>query len=107
MFDKISDAAEKLASKVSRRHFFGSLGRWAGAAALGVAGLLVWGKEAQAGNGTLCCAYGCRDYNGGYSFQSCGWSTCPTSFPTGTGGTCWLLSVRRVPNCGHCPTGRA
>ncbi len=106
MFDKISDAAERLAGKVSRRDFFGSLGRWAGAAALGVAGLLVSGKEVQAGNGTPCCLYWCQGYNFGYSYQSCNGGPCVSSFPI-TGGTCWLSSVRYVPNCRHCPTGWA
>lgn len=58
MFDKIGLAAEKVAVSVSRRGFLGSLGRWAGTAALGVAGVLVSGKEAQAGQDKVCCVYG-------------------------------------------------
>jgi hypothetical protein len=58
MFDKVSNTAEKPATGVSRRHFLGSIGRCAAAAALGVAGLLVSGKQAQAGNlGPPCYVY--------------------------------------------------
>ena len=38
MFEQTSRLAEKLAASVSRRGFLGSLGGWAAAAALGVAG---------------------------------------------------------------------
>jgi hypothetical protein len=40
MFEQTSRLAEKLATDVSRRGFLGSLGGWAAAAALGVAGML-------------------------------------------------------------------
>jgi hypothetical protein len=38
MFEQASRLAEKLAAGVSRRGFLGSLGGWAAAAAMGVAG---------------------------------------------------------------------
>jgi hypothetical protein len=38
MFEQTSRLAEKLAASLSRRAFLGSLGWWAGTAALGVAG---------------------------------------------------------------------
>ncbi len=96
MFDKISDAAEKLAGKVSRRDFFGSLGRWAGAAALGVAGLLVSGKEAEArGKNRLkpwCCVYAC----GSYYIAICS-TECPPDYYG-----CALYSYRSVRHCKNC-----
>src|SRR6516162_6995144 len=58
MFDKISDAAEKVAANVSRRHFLDSLGRWAGATALAMAGVLTTTAGAGAGSGNkTCCFY--------------------------------------------------
>jgi hypothetical protein len=60
MFEQTSRLAEKLAASVSRRGFLGSLGGWAAAAAMGVAGVL-----ASGGNGLAhppncegkCCTY--------------------------------------------------
>ena len=57
MFEKTSMLAERVATSVSRRGFFGSLGRWATTAALGIAGLLVSPREARASTRT-CCVYG-------------------------------------------------
>lgn len=57
MFDRVSDAAEKLATGISRRGFLGSVGRWAGAGALGLAGVLATNGSAQAGTGKKCCVY--------------------------------------------------
>jgi hypothetical protein len=97
MFEKISDAAEKLASKVSRRDFFGSLGRWAGTAALGVAGLLALGGEAEAQNRgrTICCVF----HNGFYNCAICG----PSS-PWGCQGLSNYPLIRQFPvsNCNQC-----
>jgi hypothetical protein len=56
MFEKTSRLAEKLATQVSRRRFLGSLGRWAGATALGLAGVLTASGTARAAAGT-CCFY--------------------------------------------------
>ena len=47
MFETTSKLAEKAATSVSRRRFLGSLGRFAGAAALAVAGTLAFGGKAQ------------------------------------------------------------
>jgi len=55
MFDKISDAAERLASNVSRRDFFGWAGKSALALAGAVTGLLALPGDAQAGD--VCCLY--------------------------------------------------
>jgi hypothetical protein len=57
MFEKTSRLAEKLATSVSRRAFLGSLGRWAGATALAVAGVLTAHGLARAdhGNAIRCC----------------------------------------------------
>ena len=58
MFDNIGRAAEQVATSVSRRGFLGSLGGWAAAAAMGVAGMLTTAGSALATNGKLCCFYG-------------------------------------------------
>ena len=95
MFERIGRLAERAATgvSVSRRDFFGSLGRWAGAAALGVAGLLVPGKEAQAGDGRYyCCVYSCPE---GRS-QVCQKGPCSIGGRCGGGGTV-------VRNCKECP----
>jgi len=99
MFERIGRLAERAATgvSVSRRDFFGSLGRWAGAAALGVAGLLVPGKEAQAGHRTPCCLYNCP---GGGRYQLCSGAPC-----TPTYGACFLSRTTYVGNCNQCPTG--
>jgi hypothetical protein len=57
MFEKTGRLAEKLAISVSRRGFLSSVGRWAGATALAVAGVLTAPGSAQAGRGTAirCC----------------------------------------------------
>src|SRR6266478_7694129 len=53
MFDKISKAAERVATNVSRRIFLGRLGQGALAAAGVVAGMVAFGAEARAAPG-LC-----------------------------------------------------
>jgi hypothetical protein len=50
MFDKVSQAAEKLATNVSRRAFLGRLGQSALAVAGVVGGMLAFGGTARAGN---------------------------------------------------------
>jgi hypothetical protein len=69
MFEQTSRLAEKLAASLSRRAFLGSLGRWAGTAALGVAGglsTLTGGAQAR-GNILYLCVYG----NKGRCFFGC------------------------------------
>jgi hypothetical protein len=101
MFDRISEAAEKLATGVSRRHFLGLLGRWAGAAALGLGGLLVSGTNALAdpGQGQFgkerCCFYS----NGSSYCNRCvgGGNYCP---PAASGYR--LVYSDWVANCNKC-----
>ncbi len=49
MFDKFSEAGERLATNVSRRAFLGRLGKGALATAGVLAGMLAFGGKAQAG----------------------------------------------------------
>jgi hypothetical protein len=49
MFEKVNQAAEKLATDVSRRAFLGRLGKGALGAAAVLAGLLAFPKVARAG----------------------------------------------------------
>jgi hypothetical protein len=49
MFEQTSRLAEKLAASVSRRGFLDSLGGWAAATAMGVAGVLMGAGTAWAG----------------------------------------------------------
>jgi hypothetical protein len=58
MFDRVSQAAERLAANFSRRSFLGGLGRGAMAVACGLGGLLLVANRAQAGQrGARCCGY--------------------------------------------------
>lgn len=76
MFDKIGQAAEKLAVNVSRRAFLGRLGQGAMAVAGVLAGLAALPEEARAGTRILYqCAY-------------------VTPYGAGCGG---------IYGCGHCP----
>ena len=49
MFEKVSQVAEKAATNVSRRRFFGRFGRAAMAVAAGLGGLLVGPRNVSAG----------------------------------------------------------
>ena len=57
MFEQTSRLAERLAASVSRRSFLGSLGGWAAAAALSVAGVLTGAGTARASRHSSCCIY--------------------------------------------------
>jgi hypothetical protein len=95
MFDKFSEAAEKLASNVSRRAFLGSLGRFAGAAALATAGVLTTAGAARAGAGVTCCHY----YNAAGYFcaaTQCVRGACPPGY-----GTCQPRATA-VRSCAQC-----
>jgi hypothetical protein len=103
MFEKTSKLAEKVASNLSRRHFLGSVGRWAGATALAMAGVLTTAGIARAASKT-CCTYG-------FSFISnyvCGRicvsadSPCPTTPPKGCSSTDYLLYSTSVQGCESC-----
>jgi hypothetical protein len=105
MFDKVSEAAERLAVHVSRRGFLGSLGRWAGATALAMAGVLSATGSARAGNGKTCCAYGNFNLSGG---SCCGTvcvplgAACP---PPPNSCKNWFVNQMTswtVTNCGNC-----
>jgi len=103
MFDTISDAAEKLASKVSRRDFFGSLGRWAGASALALAGVLATAGTGRAGGNYICCYYGFYVPGGSWIWRAflCIGSQerCPSSYM----GYTRYGHAAAVGNCRQCP----
>jgi hypothetical protein len=109
MFEKTSKLAEKVASSLSRRHFLGSLGRWAGATALAMAGVLTNPGTARAGSKT-CCAYGhvVNSLTGPDTIVVCGLiclpagSPCPTTPPSGCSSTDYLLDSYSVGSCGDC-----
>jgi hypothetical protein len=69
MFETTSRLAEKMAIGVSRRGFLGSLGRWAGATALAMAGVLTTADTARAGD--LCCMRLYIDQFGNKHFCKC------------------------------------
>jgi hypothetical protein len=60
MFDRVSEAAENLATSVSRRAFMGKLGKWALAVAGAVGAFAAVPSPLQAGNPNyhwICCVY--------------------------------------------------
>jgi hypothetical protein len=63
MFEKVSRAAETLATSVStsRRDFLGRVGQAALAAVSVLGGFLLSAKEASAGSGVACCLYSCEN----------------------------------------------
>jgi hypothetical protein len=105
MFEQTSRLAEKVASRVSRRGFLGSLGGWAAAAAMGMAGVLTGAGTAWAGRhcdshhpcGGVCCKYAsglgdcgivpaqtcnkCPPTFNGCPLVSCGINKCGGGFP--------------------------
>jgi hypothetical protein len=104
MFDKIGRLAEAAASNVSlsRRGFFGQLGRAALGAAGVVGGLLVLPSAAQASGHTLCCIYRCGfNHRLQRRCQAPG-STCPWWGGTCQNGEWFLLCQKTVPSCGVC-----
>jgi hypothetical protein len=102
MFEKTSELAEKLAASVSRRGFLGSLGGWAAAAALGVAGVLAGAGTARADNvkGT-CCSYQPQPSGvpGFTVFFPGGVTSCPTCV-----GVAPASIVTNGKTCGECHT---
>ena len=99
MFDRVSEAAERLAVHVSRRGFLGSASRWAGATALAMAGVLSTAGSARAGGGHTCCVYK-------FCFNGC--TTClvcidgPGPCATHDCGGLPLVQSYSVQGCGHC-----
>ena len=99
MFEQTSRLAEKLAASVSRRGFLGSLGGWAAAAALGVAGVLTGVGTAHAGGQSGMCCFFFSDVPGSqgtYFFK--GATACPATCNGGTLSGNGAL----VPNCKSC-----
>jgi hypothetical protein len=78
MFDKVSEAAEKLATKVSRRAFMGRLGRAALAVSGALVGVLAIPTPLQAGHSKYCCVYGDPCRGGGAVL--CASQSCPSSY---------------------------
>jgi hypothetical protein len=70
MFDKISEAAEKLATNVSRREFMGGLGKGALALAGAMGAMLAFPRLVQAAGGQNACYCSCG-YGGGYAKLLC------------------------------------
>ncbi len=103
MFEKTSKLAEKVATSVSRRHFFTSLGRWAGATALAMAGVLTTAGTARAASKT-CCTYGFSLFTTTVCGRICvsAHSPCPTTPPQGCTSNEILLYSTSVEGCGSC-----
>jgi hypothetical protein len=99
MFEKTSKLAEKVASSLSRRHFLGSVGPWAGATALAMAGVLTTTGSARAASKT-CCVYELLLPTGpAYSYQ-CVEGACPPPM-----GSSILVSSSTVADCKKCRPG--
>ena len=110
MFDKLSQAAEKLATGVSRRGFLGSVGRWAGATALGLAGVLTTAGAARAGGSKTCCVYSVlvrppSTFTNCYACVDVG-KPCPSCCPVGPDCFGFLSSSHTVNSCGGGDCGK-
>lgn len=92
MFDKIGQAAEKMAIDVSRRAFLGRLGK----AALAVGAILGFASTAEAGHWVTCCYY--SDYS-----VVCldGKKKCPRYRYNGEFEVV-IVGSRTVTNCSQC-----
>jgi hypothetical protein len=99
MFEQTSRLAEKLAASVSRRGFLGSLGGWAAAAAMGVAGMLTGAGTASAAVKGACCRYHPQPQGTqGFTVFYPGATTCPTC----CNFTALLQLVSMGRDCGNC-----
>jgi hypothetical protein len=101
MFEKIGRLAEAAATNasVSRRGFFGQLGRGALAAAGVLGGLLAFPKVALASGAYLCCKYSCgqqRGKYGSFSYDLC--TSAPLGCPSPYFG-CKLDGHKLVSSC--------
>lgn len=79
MFDRVSDAAERLATSVSRRAFMGRLGKGALGMAAVLGGTLALAGRAEAGAGHCCRCIDGSIYKGhctGWCFRI----SCPPGF---------------------------
>jgi hypothetical protein len=97
MFEKVSQAAEQLATRASRRDFLGQLGKGALAVAGVLGGVLALSGRARAhGNiGKFCCAYGPVPY-----LTACSNDPCPPTYQ-GLPLSIWAT----VQNCRGCAFG--
>jgi hypothetical protein len=103
MFDRVSEAAEKLATNVSRREFMGRLGK----AALAVAGALGFAvAAAEGGNFVYCCNYtrghGISECMGYDWIQFCSATKCPKSYSYGV-LVFSLAKITKMATCASCP----
>ena len=84
MLEQPSRLAEQLATSVSRRGFLGSLGGWAAAAAMGMAGLLAGAGTARSDSEkkAYICVYQNSTGTCSYCFvvEHCNFKTCPPSY---------------------------
>jgi hypothetical protein len=91
MFDRVSEAAEKLATNISRRAFMGRLGKGALGLAAVLGGIVALPGQAEAGSNKCCI---CTSSPGG--------STCfKTSKPCRGSGGCAEVKCSDYPNL--CP----
>jgi hypothetical protein len=97
VFDKVGQAAERLASRASRRAFLGQFGKGALALAGMLGGVLAFPGRAQAGPNLYCCVY--RD-SVGPSAVLCSKDPCPSTYNGLT-----LISQSMVSNCHRCVLG--
>jgi hypothetical protein len=99
MFDKVSEAAEKLATNVSRRAFLGRLGQGALGLAAVIGGVVALPGRVQAeaqNRWKGCCYYYCVS---GPSYKKC--VSLSNGCPLPQTG-CSLFSSYRVSSCGQC-----
>ena len=96
MLQRMTQAAERLATDMSRRQFVSQLGRRA-LAMTGVLGILLGlSASVEAGRKRRCC-YQCYDGRGDFYYRRCVESAGPCSAGF---GNCWLLG--EVSNCKQC-----
>ncbi len=90
MFDKISDAAEKVATNVSRRAFLGRLGQGALGLASVIGGVLAFPVKAEASHLTCC--------------LECLGGPCTRAVCVATGAACptGFVAVGNVGSCNQC-----
>jgi hypothetical protein len=108
MLEKVNQLAEQAATNVSRRQFFGRLGKGAMFAAGLVAAVLAVPSSTRAGRGTVrCCIHRCAFVEGRQVRRSI-WRVCDTdgfgcdrSF-SGRDGGCTLERIRFVGSCKQC-----
>ena len=90
MFDKVSQMAEPVATKASRREFLGRFGRGAMIAAAAVGGILALPGRARAGKkGLLCGSGGALDCAGAKTGDTC--------YIDGVAGTCQFDNTDVTP----------